>query len=237
MAATLVEAFFTADFTEDVPMIYAAIFDMDGLLIDSEPLWKEAEREVFSSVGVDVKEELAEQTATMTTRDVTQFWFERNPWSGKSLDEVEAAVVGRVECLIKEKGRELEGVTKTLFFLKEKGFKIGLSTNSPYQLIPVILEKLGIIDYFDAISSADDVEKGKPAPDVYLSTIHKLGVDALNCIAFEDSYSGMLAATRANVKTVVIPQPDKFHHKFPESHLKLQKLSDFSEAHLATLLR
>ena len=62
-------------------MIQAAIFDMDGLLIDSEPFWQLAEREIFSSVGVQVTDELAEQTATMTTREVTEFWFNLNPWS------------------------------------------------------------------------------------------------------------------------------------------------------------
>nr|WP_252094175.1 HAD-IA family hydrolase [Vibrio sp. SCSIO 43009] len=142
----------------------------------------------------------------------------------------------KVEALIIEKGCELEGVTETLKLLKEKGFKIGLSTNSPYQLIPIILNKLGIASYFDAISSSDDVEQGKPEPDVYLLTINKLGVDSSNCIAFEDSYSGMLAATRANIKTVVIPQPDKFYQEFNEASLKLQKLSEFNESHLASLM-
>ncbi|MGF1717800.1 hypothetical protein [Photobacterium chitinilyticum] len=76
-------------------MTYAVIFDMDGLLIESEPLWKEAERQVFSSVGVQVTDSLAEQTAAMTTRAVTEFWFSRNPWVGKSLDEVEDAEARR----------------------------------------------------------------------------------------------------------------------------------------------
>ncbi len=89
------------------------------------------------------------------------------------MDEVEDAVVDRVEVLVRERGYELDGVTSLLEFLKERGFKIGLSTNSPYQLIPVILNKLGIAHHFDAISSADDVEQGKPAPDVYLSTLKK----------------------------------------------------------------
>jgi len=217
-------------------MIQAAIFDMDGLLIDSEPFWQLAEREIFSSVGVQVTDELAEQTATMTTREVTEFWFNLNPWSSLNLDEVEKAVVDRVEALVRERGSELQGVSKTLSLLKSKGIKIGLSTNSPFQLIPVILNKLGIASYFEAISSSDDVERGKPEPDVYLSTVDKLGVSALNCIAFEDSRSGMLAATRANIKTVVVPHPDKYHHDFSESHLKLRSLSEFNEQYLAALM-
>lgn len=217
-------------------MIQAAIFDMDGLLIDSEPLWQLAEREVFTSIGVRVTDELAEQTATMTTREVTKFWFDLYPWSGLRLDEVENAVINRVEALVEERGSELQGVSTTLSLLASKGIKIGLSTNSPHQLIPVILNKLGIASFFDAISSSDDVIKGKPEPDVYLSTVNKLGVEATHCIAFEDSYSGMLAATRANIKTIVVPHPDKYQQDFSESHLKLQSLSDFNESHLVALM-
>jgi len=219
-------------------MTYAVIFDMDGLLVESEPLWKEAERQVFSSVGVQVTDSLAEQTAAMTTRAVTEFWFSRNPWVGKSLDEVEDAVVDRVEVLVRERGYELDGVTSLLEFLKERGFKIGLSTNSPYQLIPVILNKLGIAHHFDAISSADDVEQGKPAPDVYLSTLKKLDVEARRCVAFEDSHSGIVAAKRANIKAVAVPHPDEYHNeKFTVADLKLKSLSDFNDEHLMQLLR
>ena len=92
------------------------------------------------------------------------------------------------------------------------------------------------IEPFADLLLVDDVEQGKPEPDVYLSTINKLGVDSSNCIAFEDSYSGMLAATRANIKTVVIPQPDKFYQEFNEASLKLQKLSEFNESHLVDLI-
>lgn len=217
-------------------MIQAAIFDMDGLLIDSEPLWQLAEREVFSSIGVKVTDELAAQTAKMTTREVTQFWFKLYPWSDLHLDDVENAVISRVEALVEERGCELQGVSRILSLLRSKGMKIGLSTNSPYQLIPIILNKLGIASFFDAISSSDDVKKGKPEPDVYLSTINKLGVEAAHCIAFEDSYSGMLAAMRANIKTIVIPHPDRYQQDFSESHLKLKSLSEFNEKHLVALM-
>lgn len=218
-------------------MGYAAIFDMDGLLIDSEPFWKEAEKEVFSSVGVQVSEQLTNKTATMTTREATEFWFSLYPWTGKSLDEVEHAVVDKVETLILERGAELAGVTSLLNFLKEKGFKIGLSTNSPYRLVPVILKKLGIHHYFDAISSADDVLKGKPAPDVYLVTLRKLDIDAKKCIAFEDSFSGLIAAKNAKLKTIVVPHAEVYDQsKFDTSDLKLRSLTEFDGKHLKTLL-
>ena len=214
-------------------MIQAVIFDMDGVLIDSEPMWKEAEKQIFSSVGVDVKEELSANTASMTTREVTQYWHTHYPWSGKSLVQVENEVVDRVEALISEKGTQMEGVKEILDFFQKKKIKIGLSTNSPSRLIPVILNKLGISNYFNAVSSSEHEEKGKPHPAVYLTTAKKLKVEPSKCIAFEDSFSGIIAAKKANIKTVAIPPSLEFaDKKFEISHIKLRRLSDFTDLHL-----
>lgn len=215
----------------------AAIFDMDGTLIDSEPMWKQAEKEVFSSVGVKVTDALASQTAWMTTREVTEFWHEHFPWSSKSLEQVENEVVDRVTTLILEKGLALEGVSDVLNFFQQKGFKIGLSTNAPEKLIPVVLKKLNIAHYFEAVSSSEHEIKGKPDPAVYLSTAKKLNVEPSQCIAFEDSVSGIISANLANMKTVVVPPMSSFKdEKYEVSDMKIKRLSDFSDAHLDKLL-
>ncbi len=217
-------------------MIQAVIFDMDGTLIDSEPMWKEAEEQVFSAVGVDVKEELSAKTASMTTDEVTRFWYSHCPWTGKSLEQVENEVVECVESLITEKGVAMEGVNEILELFHKNNLKIGLSTNSPHRLIPVVLNKLGISDYFQAISSSEHEEKGKPHPAVYLSTVKKLQVAPEKCIAFEDSLSGILAAKEANIKTVAVPSKLEFaHSKFDVSHLKLESLLAFKDMHLEML--
>ena len=85
-------------------MMQAVIFDMDGTLIDSEPMWKKAEWQIFSSMGVKVTDELSSQTVCMTTREVTEFWFNHFPWSGKSLDQVENEVV---KCVAQQISDEL----------------------------------------------------------------------------------------------------------------------------------
>lgn len=214
-------------------MIQAVIFDMDGTLIDSEPMWKEAEKQVFSSVGVEVSDELSDQTASMTTREVTEFWYCHFPWQGKSLEKVENEVIECVAKLIAVNGVPMEGVQEILDFFQGKKFKIGLSTNAPSRLIPVVLKKLNIAHYFHAISSSEDEKKGKPDPAVYLTTAKKLNVKPSQCIVFEDSISGILSASNANMKTVVIPPPIEFtNKKYQISHIKLKKLSDFTDTHL-----
>ncbi|SBS28936.1 2-deoxyglucose-6-phosphate phosphatase [Marinomonas spartinae] len=216
----------------------AVIFDMDGLLIDSEPMWKEAEQTVFSAVGVKVNESLSAQTASMTTQEVTQFWYQHFPWTGKSLQQVEQEVVDLVEKRISTQGIEMAGVTETLRFFQDKGFKIGLSTNAPARLIPVVLHTLGIADYFHATSSSEQEVEGKPHPAVYLSTVKKLNVDPANCIAFEDSASGIMAAKAAGLKVVAVPAEMDFDHpKYDNSHLKIRSLTDFNECHLEKLLK
>ena len=180
----------------------AVIFDMDGVIIDSEPFWKNAEFEVFSSLGVVLDKEFTDLTQTMTTIEVTKFWYEKFPWESKSLEEVEDMVISRVMELIEQGRAERNGIELFIKQLKLNGFKIGLATNSPYKIIPVVLEKAGIADYFDSIFSAEFVEFGKPDPAIYLMTSKELGIDPENCIVIEDSYSGMLAAKKAGMKVV-----------------------------------
>ena len=114
-----------------------------------------------------------------------------------------------------------------------KKFKIGLSTNAPSKLIPVVLNKLNISHYFHATSSSEHEIKGKPDPAVYLSTAKKLNIEPSKCIAFEDSISGIISANQANMKTVVVPHISEFtDKKFEISYIKLRRLSEFSEVHL-----
>ncbi|KOH42942.1 HAD-superfamily hydrolase [Sunxiuqinia dokdonensis] len=182
----------------------AVIFDMDGVIIDSCNLWKQAEYEVFSSVGVKLSDELCKITESMTTSEVSRFWFDRNPWQGKSLAEIEKAVIKRVACLVEEEGKAIDGIEELIKNLKLNGYKIGLATNSPSALIPVVLEKLKLKHYFDAVSSAEHELEGKPDPSVYRSVIRKLGMKPGSCIAVEDSLTGLQAAKKAGKKTVAL---------------------------------
>lgn len=205
----------------------AVIFDMDGVIIDSERLWKQAEWEVFSSLGVDVSDEHALLTQSMTTGEVTQFWFSKFPWQTASVEAVEQMVISRVMRLIETEDCRIHGVNDLLQQLKSEGYRIGLATNSPYCIIPTVLKKIEAGPFFDAISSAEFEEKGKPDPAVYLSTATKLGVKADDCIAIEDSHSGMKAAKSAGMTVVGFTNGNPFLH-FEYADYTIDRLIDFS---------
>lgn len=214
-------------------MIEAIIFDMDGLLIDSEPFWKRAEREVFGSLGIDVTEDHSFITSRMTTKEVTEYWFSFKPWKNISLTDIEQQVINKVGELIDRYGQIMPGVERTLAYFKSSGYKIGLATNSPDILIPRVLKKLNINSYFDVTLSAEFVDKGKPSPDIYLKTAQILLVNPSQCIVFEDSKSGLAAAKAAGMFVAVVPEKAQYDHiEFDLADLKIGSFLDLHEDHI-----
>jgi len=175
---------------------------MDGVLVESEAIWKQAEYEVFSSLGVSVTEENSSYTQSLTTKEVTAFWYQKFPWKETPLSEVEEMVVRRVMELILLKDCATLGISAFIKNLKERNFKIGLATNAPEKIIPVVLKKTGTESLFDSVSSADYEEKGKPHPAIYLNTAKKLKVMPEECAVIEDSETGMEAAKKAGMSVI-----------------------------------
>ena len=186
----------------------AVIFDMDGVLIDSEPFWADAERAVFTPLGARVTPEKAERTRLMGTREVTEFWYCQNPWTGPSLVEVEAQVVSLVAKFVAQHGKLKCGAVECLQMIGKKGLKIGVASNSPKSLITGTLRSLGIEELFQAVASSEEVEEVKPNPAVFLLAAERLGVDPNDCLVIEDSSRGVLAARNAGMATVLLsPSP------------------------------
>lgn len=187
----------------------AVIFDMDGVLVDSEGFWAKAELDVFSSYGVQVTDELAAQTKYMTTEEVTKFWYEKFQWENLNLSSVEQQVVSRVIEFIQTEDCTMNGIQEFIKNLKNKKYKIGLATNAPLKVADAVLDKLQVRELFDSVHSSESEEQGKPHPAVYLTSAKKLGVSPAHCIAIEDSYSGLRAAKEAGMKTVVFTNNDE----------------------------
>ncbi|WP_158961632.1 hexitol phosphatase HxpB [Myroides fluvii] len=214
--------------------ITTVLFDMDGVLIDSEKFWQQAEQEVFTSVGCQWSEAIAHQTTGQTTRAVTELWYSLYPWTGKTLEEVEQAVIDRVDELIRLQGEIKIGVWTTLTFLQSQDIKIGLATNSTPSLIQTVLNRLKIAHFFQTTVSALDVAQGKPAPDVYLQAAQNLGSYPADCLVIEDSFTGATAGKKAGMTVFIVPELEFYHDtKFNLADRKLVDLTEFEENFLA----
>lgn len=211
----------------------AAIFDMDGLLIDSEPLWQEAEITVFGTLGVPLTRELCRETMGVRLDGVVRHWYSKFPWRGESAEAVEARVLDEVSRLISERGELMPGVQETIDTLRAADFALAVASSSPMRLIRDALEQFDIIDLFSVLHSAELENEGKPDPAVYLTTMSRLGVDPKDCIAFEDSIMGVRAAKSSGARVIAVPDPSEISEPaFAIADHVLSSLLDFSMDHV-----
>ena len=209
-------------------MIKAAIFDMDGLLIDSEPFWRKAEIESFKEVGIHLTENDCRETMGYRLNEVVSLWYSRQPWTGASLQKVEESILHRVSEYIKNEGEPMEGALETIQICRKAGLKTAIASSSPISLINSVVNRFNLQNTFDCIYSAQNEEYGKPHPAVFISTAKKLGVDVHDCIVFEDSFHGIIAALAAKMKVVAVPDLENFNsNNFEIAHLKIKSLKEF----------
>lgn len=221
---------FTASFIFATMKLNAAIFDMDGLLIDSEPLWKEAADTVLGGYGMELTHRQYAITTGLRTREFLGYWFRFFNIPEAELPAAEKNIIDLVTNLIEKKGKPMPGLHYILDFFHEQEFNIGLATSSPRELVDVVIGMLGLQNRFQAISSADKLAFGKPHPEVYLDCASKLSVPAIQCICFEDSFNGMIAAKAANMKCVIVPAAQTAKKGIWEAaDLKISTLNNFNE--------
>ena len=202
--------------------IKAVIFDMDGILIDSEPAWQLAEQTVLNSFGLNLTLEEVEQTTGLRIDQVVSYWYQRFPWPNYDNTAAANRIVNEVIAQINTTGKPMLGVIDSLEACKRLGLKIGLATSSSSRIIHAVLEKLAIGHYFEALESAETLAYGKPHPEVYLNCANALGIAPSQCIAIEDSFNGLIAARAATMQTVAIPAPHTVNQaKWVIAHHKL----------------
>ncbi len=183
----------------------AVIFDMDGVIIDSEPLWKKSIIHIMKQHGFDFDIDMCNRTKGMRVDEVTEFWKQElsaNFDSKKTAEEI----VNEVIRLILIEGEEMPGLKKLLNRIKNNNLKIALASSSSMRIIDSVLTKLEIKDYFEIIQSAEFEEYGKPHPAVFITTAKKLTIEPKNCMVIEDSFHGVLAGKAANMEVVAIPE-------------------------------
>ncbi|WP_405604753.1 hexitol phosphatase HxpB [Polaribacter sp. Asnod1-A03] len=189
------------------------IFDMDGVIIDSEPFWRQAQIEILSKYHKTISvADCIKYTMGKRIDDVALTWCQLHSLKIES-KLLEQEIIAAVAELISEKGKAKTGLYELLDFLKEKKIQIGLATSSSLPIINAVFNRLSIAHYFDVVCSADEEIYGKPHPAVYLKAAKKLNVTPNNCMVLEDSVTGLIAAKAASMKTFVIPE-DKTDTRF-----------------------
>jgi len=178
---------------------------MDGLLIDSEPLWQEAEINCFHPLGVPITRDLCRATAGLRLDEVLRIWHERFAWDGPDPAEMHDRIIAEVTRLIQDRGQALPGVHQTMTHLRQAGLNLAIASSSPPELIQCVVDQLDLHPFLELTHSGTHEKRGKPDPAVFLTAARKLGVAPDHCVVFEDAPSGVLAARRAGMYVVAIP--------------------------------
>ncbi len=211
-------------------MIAAVIFDMDGVLVDSEPFWQQAEVNVFRQVGLHLSHADTDRTIGLRIDDVVAYWFEKQPWSAKSPKEVQEEIVSEVVRLVRTEGVPMPGVAASLEACRSMNLSLGLATSSPFSLIDAVLEVVDAEKLFDVVCSAVNEEFGKPHPAVYLTAARRLEVPPQRCLVVEDSIFGSEAGKAAGMTVVAVPAPHQYDDpSFEIADYQIRSLNEFPD--------
>ncbi|MDQ2961130.1 MAG: hexitol phosphatase HxpB [Candidatus Dormibacteraeota bacterium] len=183
----------------------AVVFDMDGVLIDTEPVWRDVEIDVFGSLGVLLTEDDCRGTMGMRIDEVVRARYAQSPWTGATPEQVTARIVDGMVTRVSADGVALDGAREALATVRDMRLLCAVASSSPQRLIAAVLERLDLLDAADAVCSAEHEPFGKPAPDVYMRAAAALAVAPAACLAVEDSVNGVLSARAAGMPFVVIP--------------------------------
>ncbi len=194
-------------------MINAVIFDMDGVMIDSEPLWEKTERILLARRGIDYSPDYRDKIVGLNQRD-----------SGRLLvgtfdleETVEDIINERISILTSIYEEELELIPALVPLLERlagEGYRLAVASSSPLRVVNFVLDMFSLHEHFLTVVSGDSVGNGKPDPDIYIHTAETLGVKPAECVAIEDSINGLRSAKGAGMYCIAIPDkrltPDQF---------------------------
>ena len=193
--------------------IKAVLFDMDGLMVDTESLATEAFIHSAKKQGYDMTKEETLLVLGFTTKSIYDFWenyFKNSDVSGKQLVDDHYKYIENI--LFTTGPRKMPYIEELLKYLKESNYKVAVASSSNMDHIINNMEKTGLKKYIDEFASGAEVENGKPAPDVFLLAAERLGVKPENCLVLEDSKAGVIAGSSAGAKVIMVPdmfKPDE----------------------------
>lgn len=208
--------------------IKAAIFDLDGTLIDSMGVWAKIDKEYLKSFGIEVPNNIQQEITHLTLTETAQYFKDRF----NIKDDIESIIDKWNNMALYYYSNNIslkEGALSYLKQLKENNIKIALATSNSVPLLEATLKNNGIYEYFDAISTSDEVNKSKENPDIYLLSAKKLDVDPKDCLVFEDIPQAVKGAKLAGMKVYAVY--DKYAEDDKENLINLadKYIYDFNE--------
>ena len=181
----------------------AVVFDLDGVLIDSEQVWNAAREQLVRERGGTWHERATADMMGMSSKEWSSYMHER---LGVPITpaEINDDVVRRVAAAYQDHLPILPHAIETVQELARR-WRLGVASSSNRPIIELVLDRMGVRNCFDAVVSSEEVERGKPAPDVYIAAARQLGVEPGDCVAVEDSTNGVKAAVAAGMRTIAVP--------------------------------
>jgi mannitol-1-/sugar-/sorbitol-6-/2-deoxyglucose-6-phosphatase len=227
------------------PPVDAVILDLDGLLIDTEPVWRVAGFEVFAGLGISLSERDLLDSTGQPMDVMIRGWRKRQPRDGgrgaeladAELTDAEVAdrIIDHVIAHVTTEGQPMPGVTAMIARFERYGLALAIASSSPLRLIDAVCDRFGLAGIQVRCSGLDEVQ-AKPAPDVYLTAARRLGVAPASCLALEDSPPGIAAAKAAGMRCLAVPDPLlAADPRYREADLVIGSLTELNETALRRL--
>lgn len=207
-------------------MIEAFIFDMDGVIIDSEPMHFDVDIRVMEYYGHPITQEKLEDYVGMTNPELWRSIREEFGMSQTVEEIIEYQLGYKIEVLRAAEMEPIEGIMELLAELKKGDIPRAIASSSPPVFIEAVLEKFGLRDEFRVVVSGEQVPKGKPSPDVYLRAAELLGVNPANCVVLEDARHGVAAAKAAGMRCIGFVNPNSGNQDLTQADLIVNKVGD-----------
>lgn len=207
-------------------MIQAFIFDMDGVIIDSEPLHFEVDIQVMNDFGASITHEKLEQYVGMTNPEMWASIKEEYQLTQSVSEIIEYQLSNKIRILTSREMEPIDGIRELLEALKANGIPAAIASSSPPVFIESVLRKFGLLNHFDVVVSGEEVEKGKPAPDVYLKAAELLGVEPRHCMVLEDARHGVAAAKAAGMTCIGFINPNSGNQDLSQADHIVKSVSE-----------
>lgn len=204
----------------------AVIFDLDGTIVDSMWIWKQIDIDYLTKRGIQLPDDLQREIEGMSFTE-TAIYFKKRFNLKETIDEIKSEWSSMAYDYYKNRVQLKDGVKQFIEYMKFQDKKLGIGTSNAKELAVEVLKAHNILHYFDTLRTSCEVKKGKPNPDVFLKVAEDLKVKPENCLVFEDTYAGVLAAKRAGMRVFAVADELSFPYKKEISKLADKYIESF----------